>query len=627
MFLNLQNAPERQPNSGKKIDSERKDMLWNETLRPDISLTDTQQEALRSCFQFFKSCQDKTQKVEPLQLLLHGCPGTGKSFLINTVYEMAQTMDIHIVCMAPTGIAASSLPRGQTLHSALHLPVFKNKKERYHQFYPKLTVDQKIKLQQQLQTDKLKMIVIDEFSCINDNFFGQIDNRMRDIMGADEPFGGIGVLIVGDGLQLPPVASKNSLPSSVIKLKAEQSSLDPQSIPFGPNNRGAELFSAFRKIELIQQIRCASDRKHSAMLNRMRQPKNGQTRVDREYISRIKEFTTGDILQNEEWLTAPIVVTRNKERHLINSIKAKYWSIFKKTPMFTWKPIVTNSKGQPFPSTLQEFIYDTFPQFTNSFVAGAPGYLSQNINPSIGLTNGTRVIYHSLLLDPRENIKNICATWKKKEVIDLQFPPSYLFVKIPNADLANFKHTSITMNSVVIPIKLGNESEKMTYRLQQKKESLTIKYTSHPIDMGFATTVHKIQGQTCERVILDLNPHSFLPQIDFHSLYVGLSRVKNGKNLRLMPLYPQTKNLDYLIHLQPQPIITAWLSGFDSKGYWNTKNVTWDKDENNPKRDKEERSTEETLEGIEHKQRKRKEWEATPQRHSTREKLKPKKNG
>lgn len=43
------------------------------------------------------------------------------------------------------------------------------------------------------------------------------------------------------------------------------------------------------------------------------------------------------------------------------------------------------------------------------------------------------------------------------------------------------------------------------------------------------------------------------------------------------------------------------------------------------KRDKEERSTEETLEGIEHKQRKRKEWEATPQRHSTREKLKPKK--
>ena len=190
---------------------------------------------------------------------------------------------------------------------------------------------------------------------------------MRDIMGADEPFGGIGVLIVGDGLQLPPVASKNSLPSSVIKLKAEQSSLDPQSIPFGPNNRVAELFSAFRKIELIQQIRCASDRKHSAMLNRMRQPKNGQTRVDREYISRIKEFTTGHILQNEEWLTAPIVVTRNKERHFINSIKAKYLSIFKKTPMFTWKPIVTNSKGQPFPSTLQEFIYDTFSQFTNNF--------------------------------------------------------------------------------------------------------------------------------------------------------------------------------------------------------------------------------------------------------------------
>ena len=86
--------------------------------------------------------------------------------------------------------------------------------------------------------------------------------------------------------------------------------------------------------------------------------------------------------------------------------------------------------------------------------------------------------------------------------------------------------------------------------------------------MGFAITVHKVQGQTCERLIIDLNPRPFLPKINFHGLYVALSRVKLCNNLRLLRLHSTTRDLSYLQHLKPAEYLTDWLSGFDERGNW-----------------------------------------------------------
>ena len=67
-----------------------------------------------------------------------------------------------------------------------------------------------------------------------------------------------------------------------------------------------------------------------------------------------------------------------------------------------------------------------------------------------------------------------------------------------------------------------------------------------------------MQGQTCERLILDLNKRPFSPQIEFHGLNVALSRVKQSRNLRLLPLQPFQTNLNYLLNLKPQLAITNW---------------------------------------------------------------------
>jgi len=50
---------------------------------------------------------------------------------------------------------------------------------------------------------------------------------------------------------------------------------------------------------------------------------------------------------------------------------------------------------------------------------------------------------------------------------------------------------------------------------------------------------------------------------------VALSRVREGTNLRFMPLHPNVHNLSHLLGLNPPPELLAWLGGFHpSTGVW-----------------------------------------------------------
>ena len=89
--------------------------------------------------------------------------------------------------------------------------------------------------------------------------------------------------------------------------------------------------------------------------------------------------------------------------------------------------------------------------------------------------------------------------------------------------------------------------------------------------MGFAITVHKVQGQTCDRLILDLNKRPLRPKINFHGLYVALSGVKLGSNLRILPLHHNNNNLNYLQNLKPSEHLTEWLEAFNNNGYWSAR--------------------------------------------------------
>ena len=99
---------------------------------------------------------------------------------------------------APTGIAAINA-KGVTLHSLFQLP-----------FCPFLP--DKINIGSDISSDKvallcsLKLLIIDEVSMVRADLLDAIDYRLRKVRRDPAPFGGVQLLLIGDLFQLPPVA-------------------------------------------------------------------------------------------------------------------------------------------------------------------------------------------------------------------------------------------------------------------------------------------------------------------------------------------------------------------------------------------------------------------------------------
>jgi ATP-dependent DNA helicase PIF1 len=147
--------------------------------KPTIELTPEAQVAL----QLF---ENTTQHV-----FLTGRAGTGKSTLLQ---HFRSTSQKRLVVLAPTGVAAVNV-QGQTIHS-------------FFKFGPDITPDKarrrargKTQLYRHLRT-----IVIDEISMVRADLLDCIDQFLR-VNGprADEPFGGVQMIFIGDLYQLPPV--------------------------------------------------------------------------------------------------------------------------------------------------------------------------------------------------------------------------------------------------------------------------------------------------------------------------------------------------------------------------------------------------------------------------------------
>lgn len=122
--------------------------------------------------------------------LIHGRAGTGKTTLIRRFINESR---LNHVVVAPTGVAALNAG-GQTIHSFFGLP-------------PRIVNLDEIKPRNKLRTilRRVDFIVIDEISMVRADLLDAVDQTLRINRGANEPFGGVPMLFVGDFLQLPPI--------------------------------------------------------------------------------------------------------------------------------------------------------------------------------------------------------------------------------------------------------------------------------------------------------------------------------------------------------------------------------------------------------------------------------------
>jgi hypothetical protein len=168
-------------------------------------------------------------------------PGTGKSFVIDRICDLAKWLKTgYIATAAYNGIAAVNID-GVTLCSLLSInPQSKNKD---NETLKPLTNTEKIQICEQLQTQNLCLLIIDEVSNLNGFCIAAIGSRLQEIMLDEREFGGVGILFFGDFGQLPPVKSE-SLAFTLMKF----AQLQEQQQQCGPTESGAGEQSPFGDI-------------------------------------------------------------------------------------------------------------------------------------------------------------------------------------------------------------------------------------------------------------------------------------------------------------------------------------------------------------------------------------------
>lgn len=134
-------------------------------------------------------------------VFLTGGGGVGKSHVIHTIVNQCRGKGREVAVCASTGVAADQIG-GTTLHALLGLGLAQ---EPLDKLVKKAVASAKIKA----TWKKIDLLVIDEVSMLDPDFFEVVDAVAKAVRNNTLPFGGVQLLLSGDFFQLPPVSKRS----------------------------------------------------------------------------------------------------------------------------------------------------------------------------------------------------------------------------------------------------------------------------------------------------------------------------------------------------------------------------------------------------------------------------------
>jgi hypothetical protein len=187
----------------RKLDLVELDKLLIETRKLDKEQRFIVDKVLKYVKEIKKFSSGKSNIPKQLLYIVQGGAGAGKSTVINIMSQWCERIlrksgdnpnQPYIIKATFTGSAACLID-GQTLHSAFAFS-FGNKM---------YSLGDKDRDKKRVLLRNLKLVIIDEMSMVKADMLYQLDFRLKEITQKhNEDFGGVGIILLGDLLQLQP---------------------------------------------------------------------------------------------------------------------------------------------------------------------------------------------------------------------------------------------------------------------------------------------------------------------------------------------------------------------------------------------------------------------------------------
>ena len=438
----------------------------------------TQEDAL-------KYLQDSPKGVT----FIHGKAGCGKTYLIKKVESSVGGCQV----LAPTNLAASLYKNGRTLHSFFY-GGFDDLDEGF-QDPNNLTNERCAALAPRI--NQLRMLVIDEISMVRADTFEMMNQICQRCKRNTLPFGGIPIIVVGDMFQLPPIVSDEAV---LAYLKKEYG-----GIYFFNSHVIQKELRSIRLFELTKSFRQQNDPGYVKILDAFRMPMNADEKI--KVLGALNSRVTNQVPKD-----AIYVASSNEEVRQVNKKRLSELKGNETTLDATYQIQKKDGTGHvtlkhcelPANEDICQIVLPSQYDSQLQFKKGARVMFCKNskyagyVNGDFGTITDFNGTYFTIV---KENTNQT--------------------VLCPHP---NDRYKSSQMNEYRYQMEYDAAKHKLV-----RKTPYIQRTTQFPIKLAYAFTIHKAQGQTYEKVILDLNSHIFAPG----QLYVALSRVKSLDGLYL----------------------------------------------------------------------------------------------